>query len=193
MKNLASLKAVQRFEFISIHPTNLVEMIEEKNFRARNFLTKLQNLPENHRRLDWEGTLQIISSATLIWLRKPRPQKTGDSLTVLQSWLVADSELDLGDPDPISVVLQLADKNIWTLFQNVAYSQLLNTPFSENWANRLKYFEKKTLIYKVGRNSCTDLLTGSKSLASPRQRRVLVMRLKFKTDCVSSLRADNLF
>ena len=40
MKNRASLKAVQRFELISIHPTSLVEMIEEKNFRAKEFFDK---------------------------------------------------------------------------------------------------------------------------------------------------------
>ena len=69
---------------------------------------------------------------------------------------------DVGNLISGSSAFSKTSLNIWTFTVHV-----LLKPGLEN-------FEWKTVAVKVGRNSCTDLLTGSKSLASPRQRTVLV-------------------
>lgn len=43
MKNIAALKVGQRVESTSIYPTNLMEMIKEKNFRAKEFFDRASN------------------------------------------------------------------------------------------------------------------------------------------------------
>lgn len=196
MRTRASFKVAQRFE-ISSHPTSLMEMIEERSFRAKELFWQNVKSWQNQGKLDQEVTLEIIFIITFILLWENwRPKQLRDSLKVLHSWLGTSSELELHNPDSISVVLQLDNK-----FENPYLNPSpQNYPMSSSscsflWklSKQAGIFWKENTAHKVGGNSCTDLLTESKYLASPRQRRVLVLRLELKTSCVTRLREGKLF
>lgn len=134
MKNIASLKVVQRFEIISIYSTSLMEKVEERNFSANKFVDRASNSALE----SWKGGRYFRDHliTTLIWLwEKRRPEQLKDSPMVLYSWLVTDSELKLGNPEFISVVLKLAHKfnnpHFEPMSQKVFYVHLMNAPSSE--------------------------------------------------------------